>query len=203
MARQTFYRLRIHLRLCWPGLITRFSIAPANAHDLALVPELTAGSQGIVLRARNYWSPALTQELADRGATLRPLRVEAKKPLAPAELPDQPTTLPRRSSIRSTGGTVPNLTDSSQRQLALALSAAAQDPQPYHVHSHQLTDSFIVDLPPLHRTGMSLSRAPTGCPARGFRLILDLPATISTKATNPGSEPVYHAFFVNFIEMRL
>ena len=63
VARQSFYGFRIHLRLCWPGLITGFSVAPANAHDLARVPELTAGTQGVLLGDRNYWSPALTEEL--------------------------------------------------------------------------------------------------------------------------------------------
>lgn len=70
VARQTFYGFRIHLRLCWPGVIASFSVAPANAHDLALVPELTEGAQGVLLGDRNYWSPTLTEELAGQGVTL-------------------------------------------------------------------------------------------------------------------------------------
>ena len=81
VARQTFYGFRIHLRLCWPGLIAGFSIAPANAHDLALVPDLTAQTRGILLGDRNYWSPALTEELAGQGLTLlAPFKSKQKDP---------------------------------------------------------------------------------------------------------------------------
>jgi hypothetical protein len=31
LLRQTFYGFRVHVRVCWPGLITRFSVAPANS----------------------------------------------------------------------------------------------------------------------------------------------------------------------------
>ena len=37
----------MYLRLSWPGLIACFSIAPANVPDLAVVPELAAGTQGV------------------------------------------------------------------------------------------------------------------------------------------------------------
>ena len=39
LLKQTFfYGFRVHARVCWPGVITRFSIAPANAHELSVVP---------------------------------------------------------------------------------------------------------------------------------------------------------------------
>jgi hypothetical protein len=31
LLKQTFYGFRMHVRVCWPGLITRFSVAPARA----------------------------------------------------------------------------------------------------------------------------------------------------------------------------
>lgn len=34
MTKQTFYGLRAHLRVCWPGVIVDAELAPANAHDL-------------------------------------------------------------------------------------------------------------------------------------------------------------------------
>ena len=46
VARQTFYGFKLHLRLNWPGLITGFGLAPANVHDLAMVPEIAADAQG-------------------------------------------------------------------------------------------------------------------------------------------------------------
>src|SRR5947209_3448048 len=32
-ARQTFYGFRLHLWLCWPGVITPMELAPANVSD--------------------------------------------------------------------------------------------------------------------------------------------------------------------------
>lgn len=51
------------MHLSWPGLITHFSVAPANVHELRVVPELTEGTQGILVGDRNYWSPHLAEEL--------------------------------------------------------------------------------------------------------------------------------------------
>lgn len=45
-ARQTFYGLRVHARVCWPGVITRVEIAPANVHDLHLLPDLVEQTGG-------------------------------------------------------------------------------------------------------------------------------------------------------------
>ncbi len=41
LLKQTFYGFRVHARVCWPGVITRISVAPANAHELSVLPELT------------------------------------------------------------------------------------------------------------------------------------------------------------------
>ena len=38
LLKQTFYGLRVHVRVCWPGVITRISVAPANAHELCVLP---------------------------------------------------------------------------------------------------------------------------------------------------------------------
>jgi len=70
LVRQTFYGFRVHVRLEWPGVITRFSVVPANEHELAVVPELTDGSHGWVLGDRNYWSPRLRAELVAQGIDL-------------------------------------------------------------------------------------------------------------------------------------
>lgn len=70
LSRQTFYGFRVHMHLNWPGLITRFSVAPANVHELRVVPELTEGTRGILVGDRNYWSPHLAEELAKEGVTL-------------------------------------------------------------------------------------------------------------------------------------
>lgn len=81
VARQTFYGFRIHLRLNWPGLITGFGLAPANVHDLAMVPQLAADTRGALLGDRNYWSPSLAEELQGQGLTLlAPFKSKKKDP---------------------------------------------------------------------------------------------------------------------------
>lgn len=70
LLRQTFYGFRIHVRVCWPGVITRFSVAPANAHELSVIPEITEFSSGLIIGDRNYHSPETKEELARRGVEL-------------------------------------------------------------------------------------------------------------------------------------
>jgi hypothetical protein len=64
LLRQTFYGFRVHVRVCWPGLITRFSVAPANAHELSVLPELVESTRGLAVGDRNYHSPKTKEELA-------------------------------------------------------------------------------------------------------------------------------------------
>jgi hypothetical protein len=63
LLKQTFYGFRVHVRVCWPGLITRVSVAPANAHELSMVPEIVEGMRGVVIGDRNYHSPRTKEEL--------------------------------------------------------------------------------------------------------------------------------------------
>jgi Transposase DDE domain len=70
LLKQTFYGFRVHVRICWPGVITRFSVAPASAHELSIVPELTECTSGVLVGDRNYHSPKTRQELAGMGVEL-------------------------------------------------------------------------------------------------------------------------------------
>ncbi len=82
LLRQTFYGFRIHARVCWPGIITRFSVAPANAHELSLIPELLESTRGLAIGDRNYHSPKTKEELA-RGTgveLLAPYRSKKRDP---------------------------------------------------------------------------------------------------------------------------
>lgn len=63
VARQTFLGMRSHLRVCWPGVIVDFRLAPANTHELKVAEELLSDTQGWVLGDRNYWSPKLAEQL--------------------------------------------------------------------------------------------------------------------------------------------
>jgi hypothetical protein len=82
LLRQTFYGFRVHMRLCWPGLITHLSVAPADAHELSVLPELLEFTRGFAVGDRNYWSPDMKQELArSMGvALLAPYRTKKHDP---------------------------------------------------------------------------------------------------------------------------
>lgn len=70
LAHQTYYGLRLHLRITWPGVITAASLAPANEADLTLAPELLADLAGWALGDRGYWSPKLRADLARQDLAL-------------------------------------------------------------------------------------------------------------------------------------
>jgi hypothetical protein len=70
MIKQTYFGVRLHLRVCWPGVISGVEVAPANLHDLAVAEELLAGVRGYALGDRNYWKPALMAELREKGLVL-------------------------------------------------------------------------------------------------------------------------------------
>src|ERR687885_2652463 len=70
VAHQTYYGLRLHLRVAWPGVITAATLAPANEADLAVAPQLLAGLTGWALGDKGYWSPSPRAEPAPSGLDL-------------------------------------------------------------------------------------------------------------------------------------
>ncbi len=70
LLRQTFYGFRVHVRISWPGVITCFSVAPANAHELSVLPEIAEFSSGLIVADRNYHSPKIRKVLAGIGVEL-------------------------------------------------------------------------------------------------------------------------------------
>ena len=70
LLKQTFYGFRVHLRVCWPGVITRLSVAPANVHELSVLPELVESTSGLIIGDRNYHSPKAKEELWRMGIEL-------------------------------------------------------------------------------------------------------------------------------------
>jgi len=66
----TFFGLRAHLRVAWPGVIAGFELAAANSADLALAPELLAGASGWALGDRAYRSPAAREQPRAAGVSL-------------------------------------------------------------------------------------------------------------------------------------
>jgi hypothetical protein len=81
LVRQTFYGLRVHVRVEWPGVITRFCVAPANVHELAALPALAEQTVGTLVGDRNYWSPTTTAEWQPLGVeVLAPSRSAKRDP---------------------------------------------------------------------------------------------------------------------------
>jgi hypothetical protein len=72
LLRRTFYGFGVqHARVCRPGVvISRLSVAPANAHELSVLPELAERTYGPIVGDRNYHSPKTKEELATMGMGL-------------------------------------------------------------------------------------------------------------------------------------
>ena len=82
LLKQTFYGFRVHVRVCWPGVISCISVAPANAHELSVLPELLESTRGFAVGDRNYCSPETREELARSMdvALLAPYRTKKRDP---------------------------------------------------------------------------------------------------------------------------
>jgi hypothetical protein len=81
--KQTFYGVRMHVQVCWPGVITRFSVAPANAHKFSVLLEVAESTSGLIVGDRNYHSPKAREELAGMGAELLAPHLSKKRDRAP------------------------------------------------------------------------------------------------------------------------
>ncbi|MDK3160495.1 transposase [Kamptonema cortianum] len=57
LAKETFYGLRAHVRVCYLGVIVALELTPANVHNTAVMNDLTEQFTGLLLADRNYWSP--------------------------------------------------------------------------------------------------------------------------------------------------
>ena len=44
--------------------------APANVHELFMLPELVEEATGLIVGDRNYWSPPMKEESAERGVEM-------------------------------------------------------------------------------------------------------------------------------------
>ena len=81
VIRQTFYGFRLHVRLCWPGVISRIVLAPANIWEPTVVPELAEQTLGLLVGDRNYDAPRIAAELAEHGVELlAPPRHKSRDP---------------------------------------------------------------------------------------------------------------------------
>ena len=67
VARQTFFGLRTHLRVCWPGVIVDHRLVAANIHDVPVAVDMLENVQGYLLGDRNYWNPEVAEEMKAQG----------------------------------------------------------------------------------------------------------------------------------------
>jgi len=63
IGNQTFYGFRLHAKINSLGMIQAFELAPANVHDIKMLPELTRDDSGMLLADRAYLSEPLKQQL--------------------------------------------------------------------------------------------------------------------------------------------
>jgi hypothetical protein len=94
LLKQTFYGFRMHVRVSWPGLITRFSVAPANAHELSVLPEIVEGTSGLIVGDPNYHLPKTSEEL------MRSIGVELLAPYSSKKRDPAPTKSAYLSRLR-------------------------------------------------------------------------------------------------------
>jgi hypothetical protein len=88
LGNQTFYGFRLHLKINSLGMIQAFDLAPANVHDIRMLPELTESDSGMLLADRAYLSEPLRQELlAKQGLELSiPTKYGKPTTLSPEQL---------------------------------------------------------------------------------------------------------------------
>ena len=70
VIRQTFYGFRLHLRTSRDGIIEAAVLAPANAAETEVLWDLEPPTGSVGIGDRGYWSPGLTEELAQGGIRL-------------------------------------------------------------------------------------------------------------------------------------
>lgn len=92
-VKQIFYGFRLHARVCWPGVVTRFSLCAGEVSDVALLEQLTDQTAGVCLADRAYWKPELHEWL--RGCGL-----EMLVPYKKAGFESRPARARAISSIR-------------------------------------------------------------------------------------------------------
>lgn len=81
VARQTYFGFRLHVRLCWPGVITELALEPANISEPEVALNLTVGTSGDLIGDRGYSVKWLAEDLAERKVRLVvPDKSKAKDP---------------------------------------------------------------------------------------------------------------------------
>jgi hypothetical protein len=67
LQKQAYYGFRLHLRTSRDGVILAYELAPANASDVAVLPELAPPGGTTGIGDSNYWSPQATVDLTEAG----------------------------------------------------------------------------------------------------------------------------------------
>jgi hypothetical protein len=63
IGNQTFYGFKLHAKINSLGMFQTFELAPANVHDIKMLPELITNDSGMLLADRAYLSEPLKQQL--------------------------------------------------------------------------------------------------------------------------------------------
>jgi hypothetical protein len=102
-------------------------VAPANAHELSVVPEITEGTSGVLIGDRNYHSPKTKEELATMGIELvAPYSSKKKRSRPKKECLLEPPSLPHRHGLQPTRRALLRKAGVGTRPLASEESAAEE-----------------------------------------------------------------------------
>lgn len=81
LAHQTFFGMRTHLRVCWPGVIVSLHLSAANVHELAVAECFLECAAGWVWEIAQLLESGLEQETARAGRRLlAPYRSAKREP---------------------------------------------------------------------------------------------------------------------------
>jgi hypothetical protein len=110
-AKQTFYGLRTHLRVCWPGVITDARLLPANLDDLTMAEELLVGVQRLGAGRPGLLEPDPSRNPGQPGRGCWRRRPACEAGIAPAELGD-PASAADQDGDRPAGRALPRQNES-------------------------------------------------------------------------------------------
>jgi hypothetical protein len=150
VVKPTCYGFRWHARVCWPGVLPRRCLAPANLPDPAAAPMLTAGPRGVALGDRRFWRPPAARRVGPgRRPPAGPLLPRHARSLARPEPPPQPPARSHCHRLRPTGRARGGQAPLGARLLAPSPPPAAPRP-----------DAYARRL--LHRSTQSAAASPGG-----------------------------------------
>jgi hypothetical protein len=141
------YGLRLHARICWPGVRCQITVPPGHGHELAAAEDLTEGTAGVVGGARHCWAPRRREQLAQYGIQLlAPFRRRTQDPWPRLSRARSPW----RSRIDTMFGQLMERTTSKRIWVPDLWPLTSRLLRTVLMHTLAVFSTFALDHPPLH-----------------------------------------------------